>query len=142
MKGSVQSKISCLFKTVMKEEPSSKRTGQLYRVVASETVLEDANLTGAIASEKIDGTCCYVGDYRDKPWIWARFDKKPSKAAERRFRMFQNTERTWIQKGCQGARPRFDWDVERDFKATPNEWVPAKGTVGRFPKGKWVGIAI
>ena len=124
---SVQNKIPCLFRTVVKDEPASKRSGQPYRVVASEEVVEGANVNGSIATEKIDGTCCYAQDYNGKPWIWARLDKKLNKAAERRFREFRKTAVLRKEKDCHCEQRRFEWEFERDFKKTPEEWIPAKG---------------
>ena len=60
----VQSKIHCLFEsTVVESVPSKKRQGQNFKVVASETISKHAlgfNKLEKIATEKIDGTCCFV----------------------------------------------------------------------------------
>ncbi|MEQ2176946.1 hypothetical protein GOODEAATRI_033417, partial [Goodea atripinnis] len=65
--GSVQQKISCVFLTDVKEEASRKREHQLFQVVATENVNPvalEANIDCAFATEKLDGTCCYVALYQ------------------------------------------------------------------------------
>lgn len=60
----VQSKIHCLFEsTVVESVPSKKRQGQNFKVVASESISKHAigfNKMEKVATEKIDGTCCFV----------------------------------------------------------------------------------
>ncbi|CAJ0922422.1 unnamed protein product [Ranitomeya imitator] len=62
-RGSVQQKISCVFVTEVKDEPSAKREHQMYKVLATETLSPlavSAAIDNALATEKVDGTCCYV----------------------------------------------------------------------------------
>ncbi|XP_003967816.1 RNA ligase 1 [Takifugu rubripes] len=117
--GSVQQKIQCVFVTEVKEETSRKRDGQHYQVVATETVNPvalEANIDCSIATEKLDGTCCYITVFEGRPHLWARLDRKPNKQAEKRFRKYQHSHRS-----CKG----FTWNVEEDFKAVPDTWIPA-----------------
>lgn len=66
---SVQSKIPCMLKTVIKEIPSSKRSGQNYRIIATDNLSQEAldcEVEFAIATEKFDGTCCHVRFHQGK----------------------------------------------------------------------------
>lgn len=117
--GSVQQKIACVFLTDVKEEPSRKRDCQPFQVVATENlnpVALEANMDSALATEKLDGTCCYVTLHKGQPYLWARLDRKPNKQAEKRFKKYQHAHRS-----CKG----FSWNVEEDFKAVPETWIPA-----------------
>ncbi|KAJ0069802.1 hypothetical protein NL108_014668, partial [Boleophthalmus pectinirostris] len=92
-----------------------------YQVIATETlnpVAVDADVESAVATEKVDGTCCYVSLFRGEPYLWARLDRKPNKQAEKRFKRHQHLHRTG--KG-------FSWNVEEDFKSVPEFWIPARG---------------
>ncbi|XP_072519042.1 RNA ligase 1 isoform X2 [Salminus brasiliensis] len=116
--GSVQQKIPCVFLTEVREEPSRKRDCQ-FQVVATENVNPvalESNINCALATEKLDGTCCYVTTYKGEPYLWARLDRKPTKQADKRFKKYQ-----YSQKTCKG----FTWNVEEDFRAVPDSWVPA-----------------
>lgn len=129
---SVQQKISCLFETMVVTEKSSKRDHQPFKVVASDRLKEAAlasDVHGALASEKIDGTCVYVGPYHGRPWLWARHDRKPNKSAEKKFKKHQASVKQWELSGkpdghCPGD---FAWDPAQDFKPVPSDWIPAKG---------------
>nr|ACO13474.1 C12orf29 homolog [Esox lucius] len=117
--GSVQQKIPCVFLTEVKEEQSRKRESQQFQVVATENVnpiVLESNINSALATEKLDGTCCYVSMYKEQPYLWARLDRKPTKQARKRFKRHQCSYRSG--KG-------FAWDVEEDFKTVPETWVPA-----------------
>lgn len=117
--GSVQQKIPCVFVTEVKEEQSRKRAGQQFQVVATDTVNPvalEASVDCALATEKLDGTCCYVTVYKGEPYLWARLDRKPNKQAEKRFKKHQH-----IHRSCKG----FQWNVEEDFKSGPETWIPA-----------------
>ncbi|CAL1594755.1 unnamed protein product [Knipowitschia caucasica] len=119
--GSVQQKMPCVFTTDIKEEKSRKRDGQSYQVVATETlnsIAVDADVESALATEKVDGTCCYVSLLRGEPCLWARLDRKPNKQAEKRFKRHQQVHRSG--KG-------FYWTVDQDFKPVPESWIPAHG---------------
>lgn len=119
--GSVQQKMPCIFLTEVREETSRKRDCQSFQVVASETlnpVGVDANVESAIATEKVDGTCCYVTLHEGQPYLWARLDRKPNKQAEKRFRKHHHLHRS-----CKG----FSWNVEEDFKTVPETWIAAHG---------------
>ena len=50
----------------------------------------------------------------DKPWLWARFDRKPNKGAEKRFKKFQSQQRKGA--GDQSSGGKFAWDLKNDFK--------------------------
>ncbi|XP_040018151.1 RNA ligase 1 isoform X2 [Gasterosteus aculeatus] len=118
--GSVQQKIPCVFVTEVKQEPSRKRDCQ-FQVVATESVSPVAvvaQVHHAVATEKLDGTCCYVSVYKGRPHLWARLDRKPNKQADKRFKKHQRSHHS-----CKG----FLWSVEEDFKPVPETWVPALG---------------
>uniref|UniRef100_A0A3Q2UAC9 RNA ligase 1 n=1 Tax=Fundulus heteroclitus TaxID=8078 RepID=A0A3Q2UAC9_FUNHE len=117
--GSVQQKVPCVFLTDVREEASRKRERQQFQVVATEKVNPvalAANVDCALATEKLDGTCCYVTLHHDQLHLWARFDRKPNKQAEKRFKKHQHTHNS-----CKG----FSWNVEEDFKSVPEAWIPA-----------------
>ncbi|XP_061826383.1 RNA ligase 1 isoform X2 [Nerophis lumbriciformis] len=100
--GSVQQKVSCVFMTEVKEEASRKRDCQPFHVVATAMVnpaVLEADLSCAVATEKLDGTCCYVSLYKGKPHLWARLDRRPNKQAEKRFKKYQYSHRSskgWV----------------------------------------------
>ncbi|XP_037538510.1 uncharacterized protein C12orf29 homolog [Nematolebias whitei] len=117
--GSVQQKIPCVFLTEVKEEASRKRDRQQFQVVATENVnpvAVEANVNCARATEKLDGTCCYVGLYQGQPYLWARLDRRPNKPAEKRFKKHQRSQTNYKD---------FVWNVEEDFKSVPETWIPA-----------------
>lgn len=66
--GNVQKKIKCLFQTSVVDSTSSKRPGQNYSVLATDSLQSDAiaYVGTAHASEKIDGTCCFVHEYQGR----------------------------------------------------------------------------
>ncbi|KAG7455767.1 hypothetical protein MATL_G00244540 [Megalops atlanticus] len=116
--GAVQQKMPCVFLTEVREEPSRKRECQQFQVVATESVNPRAlqsNIHCALATEKLDGTCCYVSLYKGEPYLWARLDRKPSKQADRRFKQSRKN------------REEFTWNVEEDFRNVPESWIPAHG---------------
>lgn len=129
--GAVQQKISCIFETAVLDEQSSKREHQQFKVVATDTIKQgaiDSDIYSARATEKLDGTCCYIAKFEDKPWLWARFDRKPNKGAEKRFKKFQSLQQKLKREaGDQNTRGSFPWDFEKDFKDTPPYWIPASG---------------
>ncbi|KAG8439536.1 hypothetical protein GDO86_005658 [Hymenochirus boettgeri] len=120
MRSAVQQKIPCVFLTQVKDQPSTKREHQMFRVVATETLnpsAVSADVQSALATEKLDGTCCYVTNYKGVPYLWARLDRKPTKQAEKRFK------RHIFAKGHSNE---FVWNVDEDFKSVPDVWIPAK----------------
>ncbi|ELK02547.1 uncharacterized protein C12orf29 homolog [Pteropus alecto] len=120
--GSVQRKMPCVFVTEVKEEPSTKREHQPFKVLATETISHkalDADIYSAIPTEKVDGTCCYVTTYKGQPYLWARLDRKPNKLAEKRFKNFLHSKQN---------SKEFFWNVDEDFKPVPECWIPAKDT--------------
>ncbi|XP_078075750.1 RNA ligase 1 isoform X2 [Mustelus asterias] len=69
--GSVQRKIPCAFSTQVRQEPGSKRAGQSFRVLASGDLslkALEADIHHALATEKVDGSCCYVTKYKEFTW--------------------------------------------------------------------------
>ncbi|KAM6973195.1 RNA ligase 1 [Aplochiton taeniatus] len=121
--GSVQQKMPCIFLTEVKEEHSRKRECQQFQVVATTNVNPVAlqsNIDRAIATEKLDGTCCYVTMHKGQPYLWARLDRKPNKQAEKRFRKYQHSQR---------GSEVFTWNFEEDFKTVPETWIPAQKVV-------------
>lgn len=137
--GTVQHKVSCVFETAVLSEQSSKRENQPYKVVATERIKQkavDNDIHSALVTEKLDGTCVYFAKFEGKPWLWARFDRKPTKGAEKRFKKFQQQKQR--EKGLgEGSNKdsTFKWDMAKDFKETPEYWIPASGVqvVDGFP---------
>lgn len=119
----VQSKLQCLYHTIVVEEKSKKRPNQPFKVIASDELLEDAKdtLNEAMATEKLDGTSCYINEFQGRPWMWPRRDRRPTKVAEKRFRKFQEESRKVAK------RDEFRWNVSQDFKEVPPNWIPAEG---------------
>ncbi|XP_067855407.1 RNA ligase 1 [Heptranchias perlo] len=120
--GSVQQKIPCAFATEVRDEPATKRANQSFRVLATGQLslkALEADIHHAIATEKVDGTCCYVAKYKDLPYLWARLDRKPTKQAEKRFRKFQSSK----------TSTEFTWNLDDDFRKVPDSWIPAHGVV-------------
>ncbi|XP_048404815.1 RNA ligase 1 isoform X2 [Stegostoma tigrinum] len=69
--GSVQQKVPTAFSTAVRDEPATKRHNQSYRVLATgELSLKalEADIHHAIATEKVDGSCCYVTKYKEFTW--------------------------------------------------------------------------
>ncbi|XP_041072167.1 uncharacterized protein C12orf29 homolog isoform X1 [Carcharodon carcharias] len=120
--GSVQQKIPCAFSTQVRDEPGTKRANQPFRVLATgELSLKalEADIHHAIATEKVDGSCCYVTKYKDLPYLWARLDRKPTKQAEKRFRKFQTSK----------TSAAFTWNLDDDFRTVSDSWIPAHGVL-------------
>ncbi|XP_041964776.1 uncharacterized protein C12orf29 homolog [Alosa sapidissima] len=118
--GTVQQKIPCVFMTEVQDAPSGKHEAQPFRVVATEHLNSsslDSDIYTAIATEKLDGTCCYVSTYKGQHYLWARLDRKPNKQAEKKFRKFQSSHKSGTG---------FTWNLQEDFKAVPDNWVPAQ----------------
>ncbi|KAK0055125.1 hypothetical protein Bpfe_015416 [Biomphalaria pfeifferi] len=124
----VQQKISCVYDIDVCDEASSKRHNQLYRVVATGEMNlvaeQDGVNTTAKVTEKLDGTCCLVQEFQGRPWLWARYDRKPSKAGERRLALFNKSKLKQIQNEG-NTEEVFKWDPKKDFKEPPQHWVPA-----------------
>jgi len=126
---SVRDKTLCVFETtVVHENSSNKRPEQPFQVVAvperlrPEAAFLFSGESSARATEKLDGTCTAVRQWNGRPWLWARHDRKPNKAAEKRFRA--------ATFGRHGATPgveeqEFVWNVETDFKDVPPGWTAA-----------------
>ncbi|XP_074127038.1 RNA ligase 1 isoform X2 [Sminthopsis crassicaudata] len=95
-----------------------------FKVLATETInykALDADIYNAIPTEKVDGTCCYVTNYKGQPYLWARLDRKPNKQAEKRFKRF-----LYSKENSKENSKEFIWNVEEDFKSIPEYWIPAK----------------
>ena len=78
------------------------------------------------ATEKLDGTCCLVQNFRGRPWLWARHDVKPNKTADKRFKEYQRIkyEQQLSENNREPLQP-FLWNLEEDFKEKPDDWIPA-----------------
>ncbi|KAK3727699.1 hypothetical protein RRG08_032656 [Elysia crispata] len=116
----VQQKIPCVYAIGVTDESSEKRKQQTYKVTATRCLHSKAQfeIASAIPTEKLDGTCCLVELFEGQPWLWARHDRKPSKAGERKFAQYK--------KNFKGKEvPDFSWNPEKDFKEVPPNWVPA-----------------
>ncbi|XP_002130306.2 RNA ligase 1-like [Ciona intestinalis] len=126
----VQSKIECLFETEVQQLPSNKRFGQNYRVVATKVVSQSAiesDIGHSVATEKLDGTCCFVDSYQGKFVLCARLDRKPNKSTEKKFKKFQNEKREWMMNGGQDKEPNYELKYPDDMKVVPPCWYPAHG---------------
>ncbi|XP_050409791.2 uncharacterized protein C12orf29 homolog [Patella vulgata] len=127
---SVQQKIPCIFEISVINEPSDKRSNQPYKVVAGEKLnpkIKDlTELNDVLATEKLDGTCVLIDEFNGKPWLWARYDRKPTKGAEKRFRKFQNQQQS-CENRSEIMERKFEWDFSKDFKDIPDHWKPASG---------------
>ncbi|XP_067656160.1 RNA ligase 1-like [Haliotis asinina] len=124
----VQQKVKCLFKIKVEDKASEKRQNQQFLVVATDkrcNEVEQHNLETAVVSEKIDGTCCYIAEYEGKPWLWARHDRKPNKSGDRKLKKYLSEKKAWSEDGEIGDRPTISWDIPRDFKEVPSQWIPA-----------------
>jgi len=123
----VRDKISCVFETkVVPDTSSKKRPNQPFQVVAAvdhlrrEAAFLFSGESSARATEKLDGTCTAVRQWNDRPWLWARHDRKPNKTAEKRFREATSKHR------CTGnTEDGFVWNVMTDFKDVPPGWIAA-----------------
>ncbi|XP_060576456.1 RNA ligase 1-like [Ruditapes philippinarum] len=143
--GSVQQKVSCVYETtVLNEHPKPVKTvlkvwrfEYIYikvlihvQVVASERMKQkaiDNDIHTAIVTEKLDGTCVYIAQFEGKPWLWARYDRKPTKGAEKRFKKFQQQK--------QKQESEFDKTPSFPLEDTPEYWIPALGVkiIDGFP---------
>jgi len=139
----VRDKISCVFETtVVHDSSSKKRPEQPFQVVAAADRLrpESAFLfeeeSSARVTEKLDGTCSAVRARNGQPWLWARHDRKPNKAAEKRLRASTK------MKSAGGDDDAFVWNFDSDFKDVPLGWIAA-GTGLPDPGGHipgWVPV--
>ncbi|KAH9500561.1 hypothetical protein Btru_072281 [Bulinus truncatus] len=124
----VQQKISCVYQLAVSDEASNKRNNQAFKVLATSNISLQAENDGvsstARPTEKLDGTCCLVDVFQGKPWLWARYDRKPSKAGERRLALFNKAKQKCIQNG-EKVTEIFEWNPNKDFKEPPEHWVPA-----------------
>ena len=59
----------------------------------------------------------------EKPWLWARHDRKPSKIGERKFKKYQLLLNSWKNDGRNGDKPVISWDELKDFKVFPSKYV-------------------
>ncbi|XP_061171835.1 RNA ligase 1-like [Saccostrea echinata] len=126
--GKVQQKVSCIFETHVIDEPASKRKFQGYKVIATDVIKSAAiasSITESTATEKLDGTCVYIAEWQGLPWLWARLDRKPNKAGDKRFKQFQFLHQKWEQGPKDIPEPTFEWNIEKDFKEVPDHWRPA-----------------
>ncbi|XP_048745798.2 uncharacterized protein C12orf29 homolog isoform X2 [Ostrea edulis] len=64
---------------------------------------------------------------KGQPWLWSRLDRKPNKAGDKRFKRFQSLHQKWEQGPKDTSEPSFDWNIEKDFKEVPDQWIPASG---------------
>jgi len=132
---SVRDKISCVFETTIVDETSSKkRAEQHFQVVAAadrvrpEAAFLFSGESSARPTEKLDGTCTAVREWDGRPWLWARHDRKPNKAAEKRFRAAAAGRRgssAAVRDEDNDDAAAFVWDVEADFRDVPPGWTPA-----------------
>lgn len=68
--------------------------------------------------------------FQGKPWLWARHDVKPTKAADRRFKAYQHKKNEKLVNGdvTNDENLVFEWDAQNDFKEKPENWKPASGS--------------
>ena len=80
--GAVTDKMECVFtREKIEDEPSPKREGQHYRVIATDVLNPralESDVQNSIVTEKIDGTCCYVAEFEGIPCLWGRSALKSS----------------------------------------------------------------
>ncbi|KAK7481852.1 hypothetical protein BaRGS_00026878 [Batillaria attramentaria] len=115
---------------ILKNEPSKKRANQQFKVTATDVLNPEvvtSDIEHAVATEKVDGTCCLIDIYQGQPWMWARLDRKPNKAGDKKFQRYQTQLRAWRESGETGEPPTLQWDVHKDFKEVPENWIPASG---------------
>jgi len=140
MSCNVQSKIPCVFETTVVQQTRGKHRGQNFKVVASGSIREHAvsKLRDASVTEKVDGTCVLIRKFNGRPWLWARHDRKPTKVAEKRFRIYQFSKmsgdngpisKSPIEAKGDGKQVAgsFTWVMEDDFRDVPDDWQPADG---------------
>jgi len=127
---SVRDKVFCVFETIVLPETwSTKRPDQPFQVVADidrlrpEAAFLFSGESSARATEKLDGTCTAVRLWNGRPWLWAKHERKPNKAAEKRFRAAASG-RGATPGG--GERHEFVWNVETDFRDVPPGWTAAR----------------
>ena len=122
----VQSKLECVLDTEIQFTESNKRPGQKYKVVASNDLNQNAKLSDVFAtqaSEKVDGTCCYVGLREEKIELFARLDRKPHKKASKRFKSYTNQ---LLKCDDMEEKHSFAWKYPDDFKPVSEHWIPAR----------------
>ncbi|XP_072257325.1 RNA ligase 1 isoform X2 [Pyxicephalus adspersus] len=125
--GAVQQKIPCVFLTEVKDEPSSKRKHQMFKVVATETINPlalNADIHNALPTEKVDGTCCYVANHKGCPYLWARFDRKPTKQADKKFKKHVFSKGSSKAKGVK----RVEGKPYPDENGHIPGWVPVENS--------------
>ncbi|XP_059160637.1 RNA ligase 1-like [Physella acuta] len=123
----VQRKVSCTYVIGVTDETSTKRNNQTYKVTATNELNPQAlidRVETALSTEKLDGTCCLIQEFQGVPWLWARHDRKPCKAGERRFAQFQKLKQI-AKKNGEHINSVFNWNMNKDFKDPPVDWIPA-----------------
>lgn len=58
----------------------------------------------------------YLGNVAGKPLLWARYDRKPNKAGDKKFQRYKAQLSLWKQSGEIGEQPQHKWDLGKDFK--------------------------
>ncbi|XP_025087598.1 uncharacterized protein C12orf29 homolog isoform X3 [Pomacea canaliculata] len=73
------------------------------------------------------GSCTPRCVTKGKPLLWARYDRKPNKAGDKKFQRYQAQLSLWKQSGEIGEQPQHKWDLGKDFKEVPANWITATG---------------
>lgn len=63
----------------------------------------------------------FCTDYPGRPWLWARLDRKPNKAGDKRFKQYSSSLQKWEQSSQDLPKPSLEWDIEKDFKVRLKE---------------------
>jgi len=131
-KCSVKGKIEAIYETtVIKNEQSSKRKGQPFKVVTTECLkerfLENKEAGHLQPTLKIDGTSCLIDEFNGRPWLWARHDVKPNKIGDKKFKAWKEEMSLHVECPSEEA-PVLDLDLESDFKEFPDDWRSATGS--------------
>lgn len=130
-KCSVKGKIKCVYQSKVIAVKSGKRNDQMFKVVASEELsnnfLNHLKEDQLHASEKFDGTCCFIENFNGRPWLWGRHDIKPNKQADKRFKAHQHLKNEHELTNGDEKYTDFVWDRDNDFKEFPEDWISASG---------------
>ena len=129
----VQSKIPCIFESIVIqcsncESKSGKRPRQKFSVEASDTLKVDfvnrLQNCSLLATEKVDGTSVLIKSFNNKPWLWARHDRKLTKTAEKHHKkLLECLQNGTFDENLKSMQPiPFNED---DFKEAPESWEPS-----------------
>ena len=64
--------------------------------------------------------------------MWARYDRKPTKGAEKRFRKFQSQQQKLGGAGDSKDQEKFAWDLQKDFKVRNEKKMSQVSFIGKL----------